>query len=207
MTIKSSGTLSISTDIVGEFGGTTPHSLSEYYRGGFNVPAVTGSLGIPSSGTIKFSDFYGKNGDPDIVYTYPSAYPDTYIETVSQAAFNFVRNTTSAPEYGSGYGGTPWFNMPTGMAVLSLSGVNQNMLAFEGHYKSTFEGRMNIVFPQKTTGMRDISWSDTWEETTVDGVPFTYLNEDWTSNFYNVVNNQLIQGRAEFQALPGYDYL
>ena len=50
MAVKSSGTLSFNTDIVGEFGGSTPHSLSEYY----GVDS-----GVPSSGTIAFSDFYG----------------------------------------------------------------------------------------------------------------------------------------------------
>lgn len=62
MAVKSSGTLSFDTDIVGEFKGTKPHSLSEYYAGGANVPAGTTGTGghaIPSSGTIKFSDFYG----------------------------------------------------------------------------------------------------------------------------------------------------
>ena len=40
MTIKSSGTLAIS-EIATEFGGSTPHSLSEYYAGGSNVPSGT----------------------------------------------------------------------------------------------------------------------------------------------------------------------
>ena len=47
-------------NIVGEFGGTTPHSMSEYYAGapsGF-VPPGTGN--IPTSGVaINFSVFYG----------------------------------------------------------------------------------------------------------------------------------------------------
>ena len=206
MTIKGSGTLSISTDIVGEFGGSTPHSLGEYYRGGLNVPAVTGSLGIPASGAIKFSDFYGKNGDPDIVYEYPYAYYDIHVETNSGTGFSYIRNQTSSFNKGSGYGGTPWNFGPQGFGVLSLAGVNQNMPAFEGSWKSTFEGRMDIVFPYKTTGMRDISSSDTWNETTADGIPFTYLDEDWTTNFYNAVNNQNNQCTAEFQILPGYDY-
>ena len=50
MTLPSSGTIKF-TDIEGEFGQTSPRSLSKYY--GIDT-------GIPSSGQIKFSDFYGK---------------------------------------------------------------------------------------------------------------------------------------------------
>lgn len=49
MTLQSSGAISLG-DVAGEFGGSTPHSLSEYY--GVDT-------GVPSSGTISLSDFYG----------------------------------------------------------------------------------------------------------------------------------------------------
>lgn len=48
MALQSSGAISLA-DIAGEFGGSPPHSISEYY----------GSGGAPGSGTISFSDFYG----------------------------------------------------------------------------------------------------------------------------------------------------
>jgi hypothetical protein len=50
MTIKSSGAISF-TDIVNEFGDAGTKSISNYY--GLDA-------GIPNSGAIKFSDFYGK---------------------------------------------------------------------------------------------------------------------------------------------------
>lgn len=59
MAIKSSGSLSITTDIVGEFADTAPHSLSEFYRGGSKVPDVSGNINVPASGSISMSDFYG----------------------------------------------------------------------------------------------------------------------------------------------------
>jgi hypothetical protein len=61
MVIKTSGTLSIANDIAGEFGGQTPHSISEYYRGGSLVPNTSQNLSIPSviNSSISFSDFYG----------------------------------------------------------------------------------------------------------------------------------------------------
>jgi len=68
MPIESSGAISLGTtagtnrSISGEFGGTQPHSLSEYYRDGsysdgINIPS--GETDIPASGQIAFSDFYG----------------------------------------------------------------------------------------------------------------------------------------------------
>jgi hypothetical protein len=60
MTLPTSGPLSLS-DIQGEFGGTNPISLSEYYAGGGLVPAgTTGTYGaVPSSGAISIQNFYG----------------------------------------------------------------------------------------------------------------------------------------------------
>ena len=51
MALQSSGTISIA-DIAAEFGGGTPHSLNEYYAA---------APGVPTSGTISNSDFYGKS--------------------------------------------------------------------------------------------------------------------------------------------------
>ena len=56
MTLPSSGTITIS-QIVTEFGGDAPHSLSEYYRGGSYVTA--NNTDVPTSGAIALSDFYG----------------------------------------------------------------------------------------------------------------------------------------------------
>jgi hypothetical protein len=49
MPLQSTGSISLA-DVAEEFGGTTPHSLSEYYNA---------ASGIPSSGEISLSDFYG----------------------------------------------------------------------------------------------------------------------------------------------------
>ena len=58
MTLQASGTITMA-DIVAEFGGTAPHSISEYYRGGAYVPDIPQNAAIPTSGTISFSNFYG----------------------------------------------------------------------------------------------------------------------------------------------------
>lgn len=54
MVLPSSGPLSLNS-IAGEFGGSTPHGLNEYYRAGY---------GIPASGTISIGDFYSASVDP-----------------------------------------------------------------------------------------------------------------------------------------------
>jgi hypothetical protein len=60
MALPSSGALSLLM-IQGEFGGTNPIGINEYYSGGSFVPAGTsGNSGaIPSSGQISISQFYG----------------------------------------------------------------------------------------------------------------------------------------------------
>lgn len=97
MAIKSSGSLSMVTDIVGEFGGTAPHGLKEYYRNG-SAGVSPNNTNIPTSGAIGFKTFYnavlqfehtisgnhlqmnlntylvgqGWNGDDPVVLTIPS---------------------------------------------------------------------------------------------------------------------------------------
>lgn len=58
MTLQSSGAISLS-DIQTEFGGSSPTSLSEYYRGGSNVINASVNNSIPTSGAISLTDFYG----------------------------------------------------------------------------------------------------------------------------------------------------
>ena len=58
MTIQPSGVISIQ-DLVTEFGGTAPHSLNEYYRGGALVPTNAANNNIPTAGAISLNQFYG----------------------------------------------------------------------------------------------------------------------------------------------------
>lgn len=67
MALPASGQISIS-QIVTEFGGSAPHSLSEYYRGGGLIPSSDSTANVPTSGLIRLSDFYGATnriGVPD----------------------------------------------------------------------------------------------------------------------------------------------
>lgn len=58
MALQSSGQISIG-DLKTEFGDTGSSSLSEFYRGGSLVPNTGTNAGVPTSGEIKLSDFYG----------------------------------------------------------------------------------------------------------------------------------------------------
>jgi hypothetical protein len=63
MTLPLSGALSLN-DIQGEFGGSNPININEYYRGGAYVPDTAANSGIPTSGTISIGDFYGGDVTP-----------------------------------------------------------------------------------------------------------------------------------------------
>ena len=63
MTIPKTGRVTLA-QIQGEFrpgSNSAPHCISEYYRDGVNVPDIVENDGIPTRGTICFSDFYGSS--------------------------------------------------------------------------------------------------------------------------------------------------
>jgi hypothetical protein len=59
MALQASGQITI-VDIVGEFGGTAPHALNEYYGV---------ATGVPTSGQIALSNFYGKSAAAPLYYS------------------------------------------------------------------------------------------------------------------------------------------
>lgn len=62
MPLQTSGPISLG-DIQGEFGGSTPISITEYYGS---------DTGIPASGSISFSDFYGTSSNIPLALSNPS---------------------------------------------------------------------------------------------------------------------------------------
>lgn len=60
MAIKTLGPLSFNNDVRAEFSG--PDNLSGYYRGGSYVPNYSVNNNVPTSGTLRFSNFYGAEG-------------------------------------------------------------------------------------------------------------------------------------------------
>lgn len=63
MTLPVSGTLSIN-DIRTEFGVSTSSPLGIFYRGGIFVPNSPTNAGVPTSGQISISNFYGASAGP-----------------------------------------------------------------------------------------------------------------------------------------------
>jgi len=100
MTLPSSGPLSLS-DIQGEFGGSNPIGLDEYYAGGSYVPPGTsGTYGaVPSSGAISIQNFYGTSailqtisltiGNSGINYGYNNNFP---FGSISPDTLSFAGN-------------------------------------------------------------------------------------------------------------------
>ena len=101
MTLPSSGPLSLS-DIQGEFGGSNPIGINEYYAGGGLVPAGTsGTYGaVPTSGQISIQNFYGT-----------SNFIPIYIEDVFSTYLYTGNSSTQTITNGinlSGQGGLVW---------------------------------------------------------------------------------------------------
>lgn len=89
MALQSSGAISLS-QIAGEFGGSTPHSLSEYYRSGGLV--TSNNTNIPASGSISFSNFYGA-----AAFTYTTFYNSSGVWTgVSKTAHSTISSTNGS---------------------------------------------------------------------------------------------------------------
>ena len=72
MTLPASGNPISINSLVGEYGGSAPHSINEYYRGGARVANHSNNGNVPTSGTISLSNFYGQsNTSPNVTsYSY-----------------------------------------------------------------------------------------------------------------------------------------
>lgn len=75
MALPSSGAITLA-QIQTEFGGASPISLSEYYKGGAYVGASDAAPNVPASGAISVGNFYGaaKSVVGQVAYTTPGTY-------------------------------------------------------------------------------------------------------------------------------------
>lgn len=90
MAIPGPGTAISMNTIATEFGGTVPHSLSEYYRGGGLVPNTPTNSAIPTSGAIPMGSFYGSANRSQIALT------------LSTNTYNYDVYTNRGPTYVAG---------------------------------------------------------------------------------------------------------
>ena len=90
MAIPGPGVAISMNTIATEFGGTVPHSLNEYYRGGGLVPNTPGNAAIPTSGQIAMGNFYG------------SANRNQVALTISANTYNYDVYANRSPSYIAG---------------------------------------------------------------------------------------------------------
>ena len=170
MALPSSGTISLSM-IAAEFGGSAPHSLSEYYRGGAYVPNHAGTASIPTSGQIAFSHFYGA-----YAYIAPSVdMPNVYdykqgtfgglqggITLNSNGSFAAIGGEGAGPNSGSwltagSASDVQVYASKSGGAGASWSGVWDtwvdigDMWTLTRSNNGTSTGTINLTFRNKTT--------------------------------------------------------
>ena len=119
MPLTGSGQISIG-DIAGEFGGSAPHALSEYYGGGGLVPAGA-NPGVATSGQINVGSFYGTVAAT--VLTISSNTNDYNIKSAAVAAGGdtstpVILTINSGVTVGSTSTSTPAMKTDTGWACL-----------------------------------------------------------------------------------------
>lgn len=101
MSLPTSGRIKMS-EIASEFGGSAPHKLSEYLRGGSNVKdaSLNNTAGIATSGKQKITDYYG-SGNPTL--TRHGAYTTTgnYNQNITLSTTKRGSNTSIIIIYGA----------------------------------------------------------------------------------------------------------
>ena len=127
MALQSSGAISLN-DIATEFGGSTPHSLSEYYRDGGLV--TSNNTSVPTSGTISIGNFYGA---ADLI-TETASNNQTNIVLSSVFGSNWAANTAKR------------YHVPSGV---NLGGTNTHAV----HANSGMGGTLEILVNGTITGL------------------------------------------------------
>jgi len=132
--LQSSGAISFS-DLDTQYGDTTPVVFSDYYRttantgGGSNsgVSNIPPNTGVPTSGAISLSDFYGTGSRfYDQTTITDTAWGDNDIEFIAATSSTLTGYT----DYGSATGGTS-FGTPTD-TILSVVDISSDATTTSG---------------------------------------------------------------------------
>jgi len=174
MGLQSSGSISLS-NIAGEFGGSAPHSLSEYYGV---------ASGVPASGTISLANFYGT-----------SSRPIGFINFSDPAISNLTVQTGTdyrqmwQTEFEHTWGGYH----PIDAVTVNKGGTNYLIVMTSNGYTNTYPKDMN---PMRSANMVMCNIDahpdlDVW--TRVNGQNVSWLHSNWYSsdpdNGYDVDGN------------------
>jgi hypothetical protein len=95
--------------------------MSDYYRGGAYVPDIAANSGVPTSGTIALSDFYGAQAGPTIL--------DTQTVTIGLYTFKGGAWYGDNPVNGSISDGT--FNPKSGATIQGFYWTSAGTLIFQ----------------------------------------------------------------------------
>jgi len=148
MPCPASGTISIQ-DLVDEFGGTAPHSMSEYYRDAGLVPGNNTS--VPTSGAFSLTDCYSAVNE--IQHTHSDG--DTHVDLSSVFGSNWASTVPKRVIIPSGVtvGGTTThaINVPTGMGGTLVFDISGNVLGYGGAANSGVGG--NAIYCAQTSGV------------------------------------------------------
>lgn len=149
MALTSSGSININA-IVGEFGGSAPHALSEYYRNGGEVPA--NNTNVPTSGQIKLSDFYSAVNEIQQVYN--SAATNLNLSSIFGSNWGtavpkrvIINSGVTIGATGSNYA----INVPTGMGGTLIIDNNGNVQGYGG--AANAGGGGNAIHCAQTSGV------------------------------------------------------
>lgn len=161
MGLQSSGPISLN-DIAGEFGGSAPHSLSEYYGV---------ASGVPASGVISFSNFYGTSSRPIgfIDFSDPTI-SNLTVETGIDYTQRWTTHFISPSD------------RPVNAVVVNKGGTNYLVVMANTNYMTQYPKDVN---PMKSANMVMCNIDahpdlDVW--TRVGGQPINYLGTNW---YYN----------------------
>jgi len=130
MALQGSGAISLS-QIAAEFGGTAPHSMSEYYGGGGNVPAGA-NPNVATSGAHNMKSFY--NGVAATVLNITSSTSNYSIASAAQSAGGDLNTpviltinsgvSVTTMTTGTGWGSGTTINIINNGTVIGVSGSN-----------------------------------------------------------------------------------
>ena len=149
MACPSSGSINIQ-DLVDEFGGSIPHSMSEYYRNGGEVPG--NNTNVPESGTISLSNFYSAVNEIQQVYSSNA----TNLNLSSIFGSNWTSTVPKRVVINSGVtigatGSNHAINIPSGMGGTLIIDNNGNIQGHGGASNSGTGG--NAVHCTSTSGV------------------------------------------------------
>ena len=165
MALQASGSISLS-QIANEFNDTAPHSLSEQYGA---------ASGIPSSGAISFSDFYGATSTT----THTVSPKATIFVTAVTAPRAFVRYTT----YTYSFVISPGISISSSVEFYCENGGNKSSRVVMN------PGQSNEVSSSYGTQFPTLSFSGLWTSFT-----FEYRTADIQGDEFDLGVDQLDGG-------------